>query len=93
MIIVKSLTQQQAKLVSGGSITVHLNPDDFVIIPTTDIPEQCAHAFEYGFNGLLNNELTTADVISVSLTYGKCTVEDYQFLIKNVESMLVNYQS
>lgn len=82
------LTTLQTQFISGGEIAIDLDDHNFIMIPTADIPKSCARALEYGFNGLMAKDLTTSDVIAVTMVYGKCTLSDYQLFIKNIESTL-----
>ncbi len=86
--MVNLLTSQQTQLISGGEIAIDLDDRNFIMIPTDGIPKPCARSLEYGFNGLMAKELTTPDVIAVTMVYGKCTLSDYQVFIKNIESIL-----
>jgi hypothetical protein len=85
------LSPEQTQWISGGNIAIDLDDSNFIIVPSTGIPKPCARALEYSFNGLMNQELTTAEVISVSLVYGKCTLNDFQLFIKNIEATLGNH--
>lgn len=82
------LSPQQTQFISGGEIAIDLDDQNFIMIPTVGIPKPCARALEYSFNGLMAKELTTSDVIAVTMVYGKCTLSDYQIFIKNIESTL-----
>lgn len=86
--MINLLTPLQTQLISGGEIAIDLDENHFIVIPSAGIPNACARALEYGFNGLMAKDLTTSEVVAVSLVYGKCTLSDYQLFIKNIESTL-----
>ncbi len=93
--MIKTLTFKETQLISGGNnstIAIDLDESNFILIPSTGIPRPCARALEYTFNGLLNKDLTTSDLLAISMVYGKCTLKDYQLFITNIETVLNDYK-
>lgn len=92
--MIKRLTFEETQLISGGNnnIAIDLDENNFILIPSTGIPRPCARSLEYTFNGLLNKELTTSDLLAISMVYGKCTLKDYQLFITNIETVLNDYK-
>lgn len=84
------LTPQQTQLISGGnsSIAIDLDENNFILIPSTGIPKRCARSLEYTFNALLNKEITTSELFALTMVYGKCTLQDYQLFLTNIETVL-----
>lgn len=92
--MIKKLTFKETQLISGGNhnIAINLDENNFVLIPSTGIPKPCAHSLEYAFNGLLNKELTTSELLAITMVYGKCDLKDYQLFTTNIESVLSDYK-
>lgn len=92
--MIQLLAPKQTQQISGGSdnIAVDLDENNFLLIPSTGIPRPCARSLEYAFNGLLSKDLTTPELITLTMAYGKCTLKDYQLFITHIETVLNDYQ-